>query len=125
MMSTRHVLILAGCLSLTGCAQVAYVYRSNAGLDLAVAPTEGHVQVSIGADREMYAAVPRRNDNPDSDAMAVMAISKVRIAGLRDLRFGHVIATGKPAVLMSQDPDETLPALVDTIFGLPPKEGGK
>ena len=99
-----------------GCNSLAYVHNATGGLELSAAPTEGTVRLVAGGDRETFAMVPKKDRNNESDAMSVLAVSRVQLAGLRNLKFGHAIATGKPAVLIGQRPDD-LGKLVDKVFG--------
>jgi hypothetical protein len=95
------------------------VTYNNVGVDLSAAPTEGNVKLVIGADRQTYALVPRKGDK--QEAMSVTAASKVRVAGLRDVQFAHVIATGRSAIQLAQHP-QNYSVMVDKIFGAPDKK---
>lgn len=101
---------------LQGCNHLIYVHNATAGLDLHASPTEGNVQMVIGGERATGAIVPKKGGAEDtSEAMALTAVSRVRLAGLRDIKFGHVVATGAPAIDFAQQPGK-LKDLVDKTF---------
>ena len=87
---------------------------------------------TFGFDRETFALVPRHTgpsqaytcedtshqhvaDDLRGEAMTVTAVNRVHVVGLRDIDFGHVIATGEPAVAIAKDGTQ-FKAVADRIF---------
>ena len=91
-----------------GCesASIVYVHNTSAGVDLHASPSNvSTVKMSIGYDRETFSYVPRYT-RPDgqADAMAITAISRVNIDGLKEFKFGHMFSTGESAVRLARKP---------------------
>ena len=100
-----------------GCdvSHVAYVYDTTAGVDLKAAPSsQGSIRLSIGYDRQVFAVVPRVNGSTDGDAMSVTSASRVVLNGISTDQFGHLVATGSPAVALATKPEDL--AQIATMF---------
>lgn len=125
-MNRRFVWLLACTpLWLGGCNHVIYVHNATAGLDLHASPTEGNVRLIIGGERATGAIVPKKGGSVDeSEAMALTAFSRVSMAGIRDIKFGHIVATGAPAIDLAQRPKD-MSKIVDKVFGDEADTGGK
>jgi hypothetical protein len=92
---------------LNACAatHVAYVHDTCLGVDLSFS-AEGHGRFAVGYDREVFALVPKRTADADSnDAMSLTSLSDVALTGLDEIKFNHLVATGTPAVALVKDPD--------------------
>ena len=92
-------------LSLIGCqaTHLIYVHESNLGVVLTPVAVQGTSKFSIGFDRETYALVPKKSGTgTDTEAMSLVGASRIKVKGLSDLKFGHVIATGAAAALLSE-----------------------
>lgn len=123
-------LMAVGIALLGGCqaTHVVYVHSSSLGIDVNVA-SEAQAKLSVGFDRETFALVPRYTRRPDgtvdtsekADAMSVAAVSRVYAEGLREVQFGHVVATGSSAVDLAKNP-EALKTLAERVFVKIPDE---
>lgn len=96
--SVLFVLILIS-ISLAGCTatHLVYVHESNLGVVLTPVSPEGTTKFSLGFDRETYALIPQKETN-NSEAMSLASVSRIKVKGLGELKFGHVVATGAGAV---------------------------
>jgi hypothetical protein len=96
--SALLVLILISA-SLAGCeaTHLVYVHETNLGVVLTPVSTEGTSKFSLGFDRETYALIPQK-EGDNSEAMSLASVSRIKVKGLGELKFGHVVATGAGAV---------------------------
>ena len=124
-MKVRLLLLVLLPLSLgvgvTGCGEATHlVYVHSASLGVQVTPVVqpgGTAKFVIGYDRETFALIPRNGKAEDgADAMSLTAISQVKVDGLDEVQFGHLIATGAAASRVLTDP-ETITKSAKTIFG--------
>lgn len=100
------ILLLLG---LIGCTptHLVYVHESSLGVILTPVSTEGTSKFSLGFDQETYALVPEKPNSPadDGEAMSLAGVSRIYVRGISDLKFGHVIATGKAAAEVANSGD--------------------
>ncbi len=92
---------------LGGCQATHLLYVSDTvlGIDVA-ASAEGTGHLIFGYDRETFALVPRKEkeeDDNESDAMSLSAVSCVYADGLQEVRFNHFVATGPSAMFVTED----------------------
>jgi hypothetical protein len=106
-------------LILTGCEATHLMYVSDAalGVDLSISG-EGRSRFVVGYDRFTGAIVPRKPDTASSpgDAMTLTSVSRVEVAGLDDIEFHHVIATGEAAKKAAVDA-EVLKSMREAVYG--------
>jgi len=95
------VLMMGGCQA----THVVYVHDAVLGIDVSPVPSQGTMKFVLGYDRETFALVPRHTEGETNkgEAMSVTGVSRVKVTGMHDVTFGHVIATGKPAVGVAKD----------------------
>lgn len=101
--------VLAAGLSACGgnATHLLYVHQANLGVDVSTT-AEGTGKLAIGYDRETFAIVPRVDGGTTTDAngqqqreageaMSLVSVASAYIKGLDQIRFGHLLATGKVA----------------------------
>lgn len=117
-------LLLSGCMTPT---HLVYVHGTTVGLDVA-ASTEGTGRLVFGYDRDTFAIIPHKNNNKESDAMSLAAVSCIYAWGLDDVQFKHFVSTGEAATKLVKNP-VVLSQIWDSIQGggenCEPKENKK
>lgn len=109
---------LVASLLLTACeaTHLVYVHESSLGVVLTPVSTQGTTKFSLGFDRETYALVPKAGKTADNaEAMSAAAVSRIQVKGITDLKFGHVVATGKAAAEITKNA-EKLGAVQQQLF---------
>ena len=92
---------------------LVFVQEASFGLNVSVG-TEGTQKLSLGYDRDIYAIVPKKND--DDDAMSLFSVNRAEIISLDDMDISEFVAVGAPAKKIAKDP-ATINALRTQIYG--------
>jgi len=114
----QKFLLLAIPILLTGCqaTHLLYAHETTLGVDVGVSPDETSGQLVIGYDRDTFALVPRKDNDVDSDAMALASVSCIDVEGLNQFRFNQFIATGSAAIKIAKD-DKAMDQIRKALFG--------
>jgi len=111
-------LIQLSCLSLllSGCdaTHLAYVHETNLGVNVSVSPESSTGRFVFGYDSDTYALVPRKGKG--QDAMTLVSVGCIYVAGLDTVSFKHFVASGLAAQSIAQSKD-TLSYIRSSITG--------
>lgn len=92
---------------------LVFVQEASFGLNIS-AGTEGTQKLSLGYDRDVYAIVPKKNN--DDEAMSLFSVNRAEIISLDDMDISEFVAVGAPAKMIAKDP-AIIKALRTKIYG--------